>query len=234
MVTFTLSDGKEYSCSLKRNARAKRIILRRNHSNELIMTLPSRARINTKNIIELLQTNEHWIIQTQLPQISYPENIYLPSLEEAWKILYPPSGREKARLSQNSTLKHLIIEGASDVNEVSKLLNSFILKKAKIFLPERFLYCKKKFNFDSSESLRVVLLKSRWGSFSSKNILTLNARLILLPLHLIDYVIIHELCHANHLNHSKEFYKELSERLPQYKENEREIKQILIPPMLWH
>lgn len=48
--------------------------------------------------------------------------------------------------------------------------------------------------------------KSNWGSCSAKGNINLNIRLHLLPPHLMDYIILHELCHLRHLNHGAEFY----------------------------
>ncbi|MBN1133283.1 MAG: M48 family metallopeptidase [Bacteroidales bacterium] len=61
-------------------------------------------------------------------------------------------------------------------------------------------------------SLRIKKMKSRWGSCSTKNAINLNAWLVLLPDHLMDYVILHELAHTIHKNHSAQFWM-LLERL---------------------
>ena len=52
-------------------------------------------------------------------------------------------------------------------------------------------------------------MKSRWGSCTSENSINLNSWLVLLPDHLIDYVILHELVHTIHKNHSPEFWNYL-------------------------
>ena len=58
----------------------------------------------------------------------------------------------------------------------------------------------------------------RWGSCNSKRELTFNWRLALLPQEIIDYVIIHEMCHLVHLNHDRSFWRLVGKHCPNYKE----------------
>lgn len=72
--------------------------------------------------------------------------------------------------------------------------------------------------------IRVKKLTTRWGSCSDKKLISLNYFLVQLPWHLIDYVIVHELVHTRHLNHSKEFWTAFEKILPDAKQLRREIK----------
>lgn len=73
--------------------------------------------------------------------------------------------------------------------------------------------------------LRYRKMKSRWGSFNkSKNVITLNKWLVILPYELIDYVICHELTHYYVFNHSKEFYNRLAKLYPDYLNARKAIK----------
>lgn len=65
---------------------------------------------------------------------------------------------------------------------------------------------------------------SRWGSCSTKENLNFNYKLIFLSEALLDYVVVHELCHLRHHNHSTKFWKEVSQILPDYRIHERELK----------
>ena len=60
--------------------------------------------------------------------------------------------------------------------------------------------------------------KTRWGSCSSKGNLNFNCLLMLAPPEVLDYVVVHELCHRKQMNHSKAFWLEVEKVLPNYKE----------------
>lgn len=64
--------------------------------------------------------------------------------------------------------------------------------------------------------LQVRNQRSRWGSYSSNGTLSLNCKLLFLPQELVHYTIIHELCHAVHLNHSGQFWHLVSTHCPAY------------------
>ena len=75
-----------------------------------------------------------------------------------------------------------------------------------------------------ASGLAVRALRRRWGSCSVRRQITLAARLIELPLPLIDYVICHELCHLRHMDHSPAFHRALTRLLPDARKREEEIR----------
>lgn len=67
--------------------------------------------------------------------------------------------------------------------------------------------------------------RTRWGSCSSRGNLNFNCLLLLFPEEVIDYVVVHELCHRKHMNHSADFYKEIERVLPEYRKYQRWLKE---------
>ena len=67
--------------------------------------------------------------------------------------------------------------------------------------------------------------RSRWGSCSSKGNLNFNCLLMLFPDDVIDYVVVHELCHRKHMNHSAEFYAEVERVFPEYRRCQKWLKE---------
>lgn len=96
-------------------------------------------------------------------------------------------------------------------------------KDAEKLLPIRLRQLSKEKGIDY-KSVRIKRLRSRWGSCSSKKEITLNYYLIQLPWNLIDYVILHELTHTDHLHHGPDFWRRLTELSPQAKHLRKEIK----------
>ena len=85
-------------------------------------------------------------------------------------------------------------------------INYFLRKEAKRLLPDRTKQLAKDFGFTYS-TVKIQSSKSRWGSCSREKSINLSLYLMLLPSYLIDYVILHELCHTKEMNHGDKFWK---------------------------
>ncbi len=77
---------------------------------------------------------------------------------------------------------------------------------------------------DESPPVRTRFMKSRWGSCSGTGRVSLNNHLIKLPSELVDYVIVHELCHLQYMNHGPRFYQLLDLYLPDWKERQTSMR----------
>ena len=86
------------------------------------------------------------------------------------------------------------------------------------------------YNF-SYNKITVRNQKTRWGSCSSKGNLNFNYRICLLNKDLMDYIITHELCHLEQMNHSKNFWDLVQKKIPLYKEKRKSLKRYVFHDM---
>lgn len=98
-----------------------------------------------------------------------------------------------------------------------------LTKQARAYLPYRLSYFAKLYHYDY-DKLRLSHANTRWGSCSSNRTISLNIGLMQVPEPLRDYVILHELAHLNHMDHSAAFWQEVSLHDPKYKEHRRRLK----------
>ena len=104
-------------------------------------------------------------------------------------------------------------------NELKNILYDYLVKQICYYLNTRFDL--------TMPEIEIKKYKSRWGAcFSKQNKVSFNLALVHLDKNLIDYVIIHELCHFIQPNHSKLFYQEIEKRLSDYKIREKRLKEI--------
>lgn len=92
------------------------------------------------------------------------------------------------------------------------------------------------FNAHYNHTLRRVFIKnskSRWGSCSSAGNLNFNYKLIFLPPELLDYVVVHELCHLRHFNHGPEFWLLVEQVLPNHKDLRRQLRTLERGQTMW-
>ncbi|WP_296054913.1 YgjP-like metallopeptidase domain-containing protein [uncultured Holdemanella sp.] len=111
------------------------------------------------------------------------------------------------------------------------LIQKFLKQNAKKYIDLRFeFFCEQLHIHDIS--LQYGFYKSKWGSCTpSKHKICFNVNLIFMPLEFIDAIILHELAHLYHLNHSKDFYDLLCTWMPNYKEIMKENKKLPIPKL---
>ncbi len=96
--------------------------------------------------------------------------------------------------------------------------------KAKLDIPKRAEFYAEKIGVTYNK-ITIRSQHTRWGSCSSKGNLNFNCLLVLLPDEIIDSVVVHELCHRKHMNHSVKFYAEIDKVFPDYKKCHLWLKQ---------
>lgn len=183
-------------------------------------------------------------------------------LREQWKKIQLRKQQHDANLAQNphfapnNTLEnqvHLPVYGAIWVFDVSEKysrikeseqalyvpevnknehLRKWVRAKAQAYLPNRLAELAAEHGFQYS-GCTVRHARTRWGSCSRTGSINLNASLILLAPELLDYVLLHELCHTREFNHSPRFWAEMYEVDPAFKAHRHALKHFVLPSW-WH
>ncbi len=136
--------------------------------------------------------------------------------------------RENKAFSQSLDLKNMLYLNGKLVGEVRNL-KSCSKNKIKAFYKEKFIEIEKLsaqisdkigLSFNNVKMLTSVRV---WGSFNSQGLMRLNWKLVILPQRLVEYVVIHELCHGKQMNHSPKFWKLVEKFCPDFKERKKEL-----------
>lgn len=140
-------------------------------------------------------------------------------------IINPGRKRVYSKISQTSVkvISPWPLEHPKTIAAITSAGERTLAAEARVLLPQRLSVLAAQYNYEYKE-VKIKKLTSRWGSCGSDGAITLSYYLVQLPWHLIDYVILHELAHTRHLNHSQEFWSHLSEYLPDAKRLRKEIK----------
>ncbi len=219
---------------IRKNARAKRIILRVKPLEGIVITIPKRATYSMA--INLLEEQKDWVLaqqkkqQEERPFIDYNTRFDLPNRpiiivstsQKEWALVY-----DKDKIEVAIPLKWMIKARATQETIISILVEILRQEAKKYLLPRTQKIATKK--GIKINNIRIKKVKTRWGSCSSLGNINLSLYLMLLPVELIDYVIYHELAHIQHQNHSSAFWLELERLLPNSKRLDKRLNQYKIP-----
>ncbi|MBX4197662.1 M48 family metallopeptidase [Candidatus Saccharibacteria bacterium] len=141
-------------------------------------------------------------------------------------IFDPGASRTSTRLVAQSLriTSHLPLSHPSVQTAAVKAGERALRQEAGLLLPRRLAQLASKNNFEY-KTVRIKKMVSRWGSCSSHKGITLNFFLMQLPWEMIDYVLLHELVHTRHLNHSSRFWSDFDQAYPGAKQTRRLLKQ---------
>ena len=184
------------------------------HNGEVCVRTPLK---DDQRIRSILREKENWIneklksIQTRASQThELGKNILFRG--EIMDITSLESLQKKLKKAQNEV-------------DIEKYYHQFYKNEALLTLPSRINHYTKKMGLFPDE-IRYKRLRRRWGSCTSTGIVTFNTLMMQLSYAHIDYIIVHELAHLKHMNHSKEFHGLVKTILENEKKLRSELKEI--------
>lgn len=142
-----------------------------------------------------------------------------PDLTVTVRAPYRATKREIARIlkeKESWILKQIAVMKANQLPALSETELKQLRERAHTVIPERVAFFAEQMGITYGR-ISIRKQKTRWGSCSSKGNLNFNCLLLLTPPEVLDYVVVHELCHRIEMNHSKAFWKEVENVLPDYR-----------------
>ena len=183
----------------------KNIYFRFNEENNLVVSVP--VNVSEKYLENLIKSNYNSLskMYTKIKKKQDNEKKF-SYLGKNYVVIYDENIKEVNIDNEYITFKNV------------KAKDKFLASECERVFISRINAIKTYISYVPKFRLRIRKMKTRWGVCNRKdNIITLNSELIKKDVSLIDYVIVHEMCHFKEGNHSKKFWKEVSKYYPNYK-----------------
>ena len=222
---------------IRRSTRAKHLHIKVTAYGQVIVVIPK--RVKKFNIESILNSHKNWI-DTRLNKVAsirqdnpsfdelLPEKIELKLTTEHFVLHYDlKSDRDSLREKGDA----LYVTATNDL-VVGKMLKKWLQVKARQQLP----YLLRQMADQTSLRYNNVTIrgqKTRWGSCSAAANINLNRNLLFLPEPLVRHLMLHELCHTRHLNHSAEYWKFVESFEPNYKTYEKKLSGAYVNVPRW-
>ena len=227
--------------------KSKKIRITVKADGSVVVTRPK--YVSEKKAVKFFKEHEEWIIKTvenmskrEVKKLEYNDGnlVYFLGNEYYLKIsevnllnkinqkenfIYKKTQKSIVVLDNaNNNLEIYIKDKYNDKSYLEKELLSFLSEQAKKNIEERLAIYTDKMDLEYNE-FKIKDVKTKWGSCSSKKNLNFNYRLIHTPQWVLDYVVVHELAHLKHMDHSKSFWQLVEVYAPKYKEARKWLKE---------
>ncbi len=223
-------DGLNVSVVLRRNAQARRFILKIGRRNrEVILTMPTHG--SEAEAMDFAISQTHWIksrINAQPDIITFAHGVEVPIRDVIHTIEHRPDQRgtvwahgDRNEDEDEGTLSLICVAG--DERHLARRLRDWLKQQARQDL-QQSVDVHSQYLGLRSKRLTIRDQTTRWGSCSSSGALSFSWRLILAPPFVLDYVAAHEVAHLEEMNHGPRFWSLLEQCLPEYKHAQKWLK----------
>ena len=228
LFTDTERPGDSPGFSVRESGRAKRLSIKVYPRGRVEVVVPRRTR--ARDVQSFVDEHRDWIEQTRAsfaakhaPEpFALPDRVNLAAIGRSYRVAYRPrKDAGTVRFRRHGDLLALT-GGTSDEANCIAALKRWLAVVAKEEL-EPWLRALSARTGDSFKRMQVRGQKTCWGSHSSTGTISINYCLLFLEPALVRYLMIHELCHARHMNHSRRFWRAVGLHEPDYQRLDREL-----------
>lgn len=209
--------------TIRESSKAKRVILKISAHHGLEVVIPQ--GFDRKQVPQIIREKREWIEKAlcqfkhrgaiAAPPPKLPETIHFKALNLDYQIEYLPVAMPLLELLHLNHCRLRISGKISDFQGCRELLKRWLQHQGRVHLIPWLAQVSSEIDLPY-QKVQIRGQKSRWGSCSSRGTISLNYNLLFLRPELVRYLIIHELCHTVHLNHSAEFYQLHGQFVPEY------------------
>lgn len=219
-----------YPCDITHSNRARYLRVKLTHSGSLSVVVPN--GVGTSTVKDFVASQADWIERklSELTSVGVefdkPATLNLVYLNEIWDLEYLLDASSKSvSVSAEDSFKLKCIGQVDNIALLHKILGMWLKKKAQQIIPPRLEELAEQHGFHFN---RVTIRgqKTRWGSCSTKKNINLNYKLLFLEPVMVDYVLIHELCHTIEMNHSQQFWSLVADCDSNYKHHDKQLNKI--------
>ncbi len=200
----------------------------------LEVVVPGKRAVSQTVIEQFLQEKKSWIVRNwkrwvqvqekcEVMPLQLPESIFLRGIQQTWDVVYWATAASKIRCIANQSKQIKLLGNMANQKECVRLLRNWLKKIAEQYFRERLQVLSVKHGL-SFNQLNIRHTITRWGSCSSDKNISLCCKLLFLPPHLVDHVLLHELCHTKVMSHGVRFWKLLGKLDPDCEVNKVELK----------
>jgi predicted metal-dependent hydrolase len=210
--------------SVRESSKAKRVTLKILPARGLEVVTP-RGFPRTK-VQEIVTAHQSWIhkVFTKFSEAGIPSeaapalpaSIDLQAIGKIFAVTYTRRNAEAFRLVPSGHSQLDLIGDLTDQSGCQELLRCWLRHSGRLYLVPWITEISARTGLAFSK-IQIRSQKSRWGSCSQKGAISLNSNLLFLPEKLVRYIMVHELCHTIHLNHSQAFWGFVASLEPEYK-----------------
>ena len=206
--------------SVRESRRARRMVVRVFHSGRVEVVVPVKTPPGL--VQTFLERHRLWIERKRAearrtavtPEHFPPQRIDLAACAEQWQV-HLAGGSGRLRIDAGGGL--IRISGDSGSSQALRpVLRGLLLQRARGALEPALAACAQEFGFQYSRMV-IRRQRTRWGSCSVSGTISLNACLLFVPPAVVRYLLIHELAHTRHMNHSRRFWQCVASCCPEYR-----------------
>ena len=203
--------------------RGLEVIVPRDYDSGRVPRLLERKKEWIRTALERAEANRKFF-QPE-PAWRIPAQIRLPAIGKVWQITTKKTDAARVTLREVRPDQLLIFGGIHHERAVRCALLRWLMRTTRKYLMPRLKFISLKTGLHYQRGF-VHRQKTRWASCSPRKSVSLNAKLLFLPPQLVDYVIAHELCHLEEMNHSKRFWRLVQSHCHVYRSRDRELREM--------